>query len=149
MRGWGSGARRRSPTSRVTHLDRRYQTPVELAEAVAAEGVDLVEAALGLLAEDSGIDPVADWCEAARLVDAVTQEQRCATVVAVAQVVESDADLEDALIQVADRVGLRAPEVFKDLVTFVVFAGIEEADSFDHARWCRLGTAWVWTIDDA
>jgi len=66
--------------------------------------------------------------------DAVGEEQHGPTVIAIAGVVETDADLEDALIEAADRAGFRVPLVLDRFVRLVILAGVEERDPFLHAR---------------
>ena len=86
-----------------------------------------------LAGEAGGVDALAGGEEAARLLDAVGQEEDRAAVVAAAGVVEADADLEDALVEAADRAALGVPLVLDRLVRLVELAGVEEADALQDA----------------
>jgi hypothetical protein len=59
-------------------------------------------------------------------------------IVAPLQLVEGDADLENALVQPSDRASLGAPEKFECLVLLKVLAEIELLDAFQELRWRRF-----------
>src|SRR5690606_37308683 len=90
---------------------------------------------LGLGRERRGIDALAGREEAAHLLDAPGQEVHRAAPVAATQMVEPDVDLEDPLVEEADRIRLGAPDIFQDLVALEELAGVEEGDPGEQARW--------------
>src|SRR5687767_13760513 len=82
---------------RIRLVHQRDRVDIELPRPLRPKGNDPVQTRLALDDQAPGLDPQAAGHEAARLGDAVAQEQDRAAVVAVAGVVETDADLEDAL----------------------------------------------------
>jgi hypothetical protein len=113
----------------VHKMDFWKYLPVKGIESLNAELNEHFQAVLTLPDQPGRIHPAARWEEGGDFLDAVGQQQHGAAVVAVAGVVEADADLEDALVEAADRTAFGVPFVFDLFVGFVEPAGIEELDA--------------------
>ncbi len=61
-------------------------------------------------------------------------------VVAIPPVMEAHADLQDAVVEPADRTTRVAPERLEDLVLLEELSLIEQVDPVDERLGCRLGT---------
>ena len=94
----------------------------------------MVEDELAFVDEASEVEALAGGGEGGGFFDAVGQQQNGPAMVAVAGVVEPDADLENALIQATDRAGFRVPFVLDHFVRFVIRAFIKETDAFANPR---------------
>jgi hypothetical protein len=89
----------------------------------------------GVADERGDIDALAHRRERAEARDAFLEEDAGAVVVAVAPVVEADTDLQDPVIEAADRRARVTPERLEGLVLFEELAGVELFDPADE----RLG----------
>jgi hypothetical protein len=103
----------------------RHLRPVELTDPVAPEVFQLAQAPFALAHEASHVYPERLGLEFFEAGDAALQEAGGAAPVAVPLVVETDADLEDALVEVADLPGFLAPGVLEVLVALVELAPVE------------------------
>ncbi len=70
----------------------------------------------------------------------VELDRRAVEIVVHEQVVEADADLQDALVQMADLVGRGAPEQLERLVLLEELAGVELGDRLAELGRRRLAT---------
>ena len=69
---------------------------------------------------------------------AACQHVHGAVVIELAQVMECDANLQDALVQIADVAGFGAPQQFERLVLLEELAAIELGDALEQERGRRL-----------
>src|ERR1700716_3542716 len=88
--------------------------------------------------ERPDVDAVAAWRERAETLDPFLEESGCAVKGPVAPVMEADADLEDTVVQAADRRACIAPEELEGLVLFEELAGVELLETADQLGWRRV-----------
>ena len=91
-----------------------------------------------LRAEPRDVHPEAGPLRGGQVGQAAAELVHRAPVVAAPQVVEPDANLQDALVEVADRVRLRPPDVLQSLVALPVFPGVELGDAREQGGRRRL-----------
>jgi hypothetical protein len=85
--------------------------------------------ALGVGDEAIDVGPHASAFERLEVGDPASQQLRRAARVAAAQVLDADADLQDALVEVANRVALREPLELEGLVLLEELAAVELLDA--------------------
>src|SRR5258708_6046592 len=91
--------------------------------------------------ERGDVDALAARRERSKSPNAFVEQHARAVMVAVVPVVEADADLEDAVIEGADRRTGVAPEKLEGLVLLEELAGVELLDAADElGRWGRLAS---------
>jgi hypothetical protein len=114
-------------------MNGRYGSPVEPLQPVGTELGDRFQAVPSLGAEPLDIDPEATRPVSLSLVDTVPQQGSRTAIVAVTQMVKANANLEDALVQVADGLSLGVPDLLQGVVAFVERSGVEELDTSQKA----------------
>src|SRR5207245_7248004 len=75
------------------------------------------------------VDPLTGRHERSQAVDALLEKDRCAMEVATPPVMKGDADLQDAVVEIADRRARGAPEEFEGLVLLEELARVELLDA--------------------
>src|SRR5918994_6622373 len=85
------------------------------------------------------VDAEGYWFELVEAGGAVAQEAGSAAPVAVLEVVEADAYLQDALVEIADAPGLLHPGLFEVLVTLEELAPVEFFYALDDEVWQFFG----------
>ena len=91
-------------------------------EVGRTEGEERVQRGLAFQDQTSEIEALTGGQEGTRLFDPVSQEQQRPGVIAAAGVMEPDPDLQDALVEPANRTPLGMPLVLQLLVRLVVLA---------------------------
>lgn len=81
------------------------------------------------------VDALAPRRERSESRDALIEQRAGAVMIAVAPVMEADADLQDAVVEIADRRPRGAPEELEGLVLLEELAGVELLDAVDELRW--------------
>jgi hypothetical protein len=89
--------------------DRRHETPVEFAESIRSQPIDLSQHLRRIVKEPSHVDALTARRERREVPGPAREHIHRAMVIAPAQVVEGDADLEDPLVQVPDVATFGAP----------------------------------------
>src|SRR5690348_1452361 len=97
------------PLGSIADVDHRNLAPIKLREPVRAELDDLVEAALRGQHQRSGLHALALGQEPAHLGDPVAEQQNRAAMIATTGMMQPDPDLEDALVEQANRPPLGVP----------------------------------------
>src|SRR5712692_2452047 len=96
--------------------DLRCQTPIELREPGGPEALDFVEGRGGRLEQRRHVDALAARGERRQMARASGEHVHGPVVVPAPQVMEGDADLEDALVETAHFERLGAPEPLERFV---------------------------------
>src|SRR5919109_2207697 len=122
-------------------LDPGDQRAVEALEPSGADAVELREAALGVRDQAVHVDAHAPAAERLEVSDPPPPEPPRPVRVPASQVLEAHADLQDPLVEVADRVGLLDPLHLERLVLLEELAPVEFLDALPEARWWRLAAA--------
>src|SRR5690554_6882494 len=107
------------------HMDKRNTAAVEGIDVRQPQQADAIEARLGLPDQPCGVDAEGGREKSGELLDAVRQEQHRALLVPVQGVIEPDANLQDALVEPADRASLGVPLVLDDLMLLIEPALVE------------------------
>src|SRR5262245_5914961 len=128
----------RSLNAASFYPDLGRQAPVELIQPVGAEAVDLRQGSGRRVEERLHINALAARRERGELPMAASQHVVLSVVIAFAQMVERDTNLQDALIEVADVPPLGAPQEFERLVLLEELAAIELGDALEKQRGRRL-----------
>src|ERR671917_1243710 len=123
--GAGSTPGRWCVRSCLYPLDLRQLRRVELAHPIAPELFELLQARLALPDEAAYVYPQRLGLELPQAFEPVSQHACGPAPVAVLEVVEADADLEDALVEEADSARLLHPGLFEVLVARVELAPVE------------------------
>src|SRR5215213_7820844 len=113
-------------STRHPHL--RQRASHHFSNALPVQRLKLCQDAARLGAQPGDIDAHATWRGWFQVGEATAEFVHRAAPVAVPQVVAADADLEDALVEVADVVGLDAPDRLQRLVALPVLPGVELRD---------------------
>jgi hypothetical protein len=114
---------------------------VELAHPLGTESEKLL-ARRGRIPDEGGdVDRLARWRERAQPVDAFFEKNGRAVKIAAAPVVKADTDLEDAVIEAADRSGRVAPQELERLVLLEEVARVELLDAAEERFGWRVGAA--------
>ena len=108
-------------------------------EAVRAEALDLRERGGGIVEQRRDVHPLAARRERRQVARSARQHVDRAVVIQPPQVMERDADLQDALVEIADVAALGAPEQLQRLVLLEELAAIELRDPFEQLRRRRFG----------
>src|SRR5207247_8719776 len=134
---WPTRAPRRSPREAYPRRVRE----VELAHALGTERDELL-ARCGRVRDERGdVDRLARRRERAQALDAFFEEGRRTVEVAAAPVMETDADLKDAVIEMAYRRGRVPPQQLERFVLFEELPGVELLDAAQERLRCGVGTA--------
>src|SRR5258707_12703893 len=91
-------------------LDRGHEVPVEFRQACRTQALDFAERGRGVAQQRADVHVLAARRERRQVPRSTVQHVDGAVMIQLAQVVERDADLEDALVQIADVAPLGAPE---------------------------------------
>jgi hypothetical protein len=117
------------------------QRAVEALEPSGADALELREAALGVGDQAVHIDAHAAAAERLEVADPPPPEPPRPVRVPASQVLEAHADLQDPLVEVADRVGLLDPLQLERLVLLEELAAVELLDAPPEARRWRVAAA--------
>lgn len=115
-------------------LEAQDERAVKAVEPADADALELGEAALGVGDEAIDVDLHAAKLERLEVGDPPSPQPPGAAGVAAAQVLEADTDLQDALVEVADRVALLEPLELEGLVLLEELAAVELLDAAAEAR---------------
>src|SRR5918998_3941911 len=127
--GAGSSPGRWCVRSSLRPLYLRQLRHVELAHPLPPEIFELLQARCALTDEAPHVDAQRLGLELPQAFDPVSQHPCGAAPVAVLEVVEADADLEDALVEEAYPARLLHPGLFEVLVALVELAPVELLDA--------------------
>ena len=123
----------------IQAADRRAGVAPEMLQGLVLleefSGVELLDAA----DERRDIDTLARRRERPESSDPFLEEDARAVVVAVAPVMEADTDLQDPVIEAADRRAGVTPQRLEGLVLFEELAGVELLDAADERGWRWIG----------
>src|SRR6185312_16110309 len=119
-------------------VDRRNQRPVKLLDALRSEFAEQGETVARGAVECQCVNPHAPWAKAANFIGAAIEQFHRAAPVAPVEMMERDADLQDALVECADRIRFRAPDIFEHFVALEIFSRIEQLDPLQEAVWWRF-----------
>jgi len=114
---------------------------VEVAHALRTEREESLAGRGRVRDEPRDIDTLAGRRERAEALDAFLEQHGRAVEVAAPPVMETDADLQDAVVEAADRCARGAPEQLEGLVLLVELAGVELLDPSLELGWRRVGAA--------
>jgi hypoxanthine phosphoribosyltransferase len=120
-------------------VDARVLLGANLGEASGAEGDDAGAQAGGVVDQGGDVEAVAVRRDAGETRQTAAEQGDRAVVVAPLEVEQPDTNLQDPLVQLADRPRLGSPELLEHLVLVEVLAGIEQLDPADEQRWRRIG----------
>src|SRR3712207_5681159 len=101
-------------------MDRRQYARVVLPDSCCAERIECGQHRARLSPEPGHIDPEAGGGGGRKVAQAAAELIDRAAPIPPAQMVEADTDLQDPLVEVADMVRLRSPEVFQCLVALPI-----------------------------
>jgi hypothetical protein len=117
-----------------------HPSPIELREVIRAKIEKMRPRRLRITPQPANVHPVADLREWLEQPNAMIELYGCAAkVVFRKQVVQADANLKDAFVQVADLLGRRAPQQFECFMLLEKLACIELVDRLKQLRWRRRG----------
>ena len=120
--------------------DPRRQRPVERVEAVRTELLDRLQDPRGVREQVGHVDTLTGRRERPQIVGAPGEHVDRPVMVQTLHVIQGDPDLEDALIQRADRARFLPPEVFQCLVLLKELAAVELRDPVSQEGGRRLVT---------
>ena len=103
--------------------------------AMLIEIADRIQTRRGFPYESLGVDSSASRQKAGDLRNAIVEQQNGPSLIATSRVIETNPDLQDALIELPDLASLSMPFMLDLFVTGVEFAGIEEFDTGDDSWW--------------
>src|SRR5256712_5081736 len=110
------------------------ERPVELRETGGSEAFDLPQRRRRIVEQRLDVDALAPRRKRREIPRTARQQVDGAVMIQAAELIERDADLQDALAEIADRVTLAAPEQLEGLVLLEEFAAIELLDAFEELR---------------
>jgi hypothetical protein len=116
-----------------THL--RGQAPVEFGQSVRPEPLHLAKRPRRIVEQRLDVDALTRRCERGEIRRAAGQHVDSSMVVQPPQVVEGDADLQDALVEIPDPAPFLAPEELERFVLLEELPAIELGDAFDERGW--------------
>ena len=127
--------------ARSGQADLRRGGEVVVGHAVRSKGDEPVARGGGVADERGDVDPLACRSERAQARDALVEQDARAVVVAVAPVMEPDPDLQDAVIEAADRRSRVAPQGLEGLVLLEELARVELLDAMSQRVGRRVSAA--------
>ena len=130
-----------APLSSAKAYARRDRSDVRVLHAVRTARDKAFACGRRVANERVDVDAVTGRRERSQPVDALAQKHARAVEVPVAPVVEADADLQDAVIQVSVRRARRSPQQLERLVLLEELAAIELFDATDELVGCGLVAA--------
>ncbi len=133
-----------SPSERrhsIRHLG--YEAPVEFRQAGRPQTLDLAQGDGGVGQQRLHVHALAARRERRQVAGSAREHIYRAVVVEPAQMMKRDADLQDALVEIADVSPLRAPQQLQRLVLLEEFAAIELRDPSSRSGAAARRTTWV------
>jgi uncharacterized protein len=115
-----------------SHLGR--QAPIEVVQTIGAETVHFAQGRGRGVEERLHVDALAARRERRQILLAARQHVHRAVVIALPQMMEGDANLQNALIQVANVAAFRTPQEFERFVLLEELAAVELCDAFEQER---------------
>lgn len=112
---------------------------VVLAHSQGTEPDELVARRARVADERGDVDALARRGERREPRDALLEQDARAVMIPVAPVMEPDADLQDAVVQAADRRACAAPEQLQGLVLLEELSGVELLDAAEQLGWRWIG----------
>src|SRR5438132_92801 len=113
---------------------RRHPRDVDAAHPLGAERDQALARGGRVGDERVDLDPLTSRRERAEALDAFVEQRGCAVEVAVAPVMKAHADLQDPVVEAADRRARVAPQQLERLVLLEELAGVELLDASDQLR---------------
>src|SRR2546428_8073794 len=110
------------------------ERPVELRETGGAEVFALARRRRRIVDQRLDVDALAPRRKRREIPRTARQQVDGAVMIQAAELIERDADLQDALVEIADVATLGAPEQLEGLVLLEEFAAIELLDAFEELR---------------
>src|SRR2546425_9929463 len=110
------------------------ERPVELRETGGSEAFDLAQRRRRIVEQRLDVDALAPRRKRREIPRTARQQVDGAVMIQAAELIERDADLQDALVEIADLATLGAPEQLEGLVLLEAFAAIELLDAFEELR---------------
>src|SRR3989454_8093123 len=110
------------------------ERPVELRETGGSEAFDLAQRRRRIVEQRLDVDALAPRRKRREIPRTARQQVDGAVMIQAAELIERDADLQDALVEIADVATLGAPEQLEGLVLLEEFAAIELLDAFEELR---------------
>ena len=110
----------------------------ELRDAIRSERDDPIVDGAGVPVQLRRVETLADFWQVAQAGQTAAQQLQRTRIVAVHQVMERNANLKDALVEVAHGPRLGPPQHLQGLVTLPVFAAVELRDT-PAEEWRRCG----------
>src|SRR2546428_2735311 len=110
------------------------ERPVELRQTGRAEVFALARRRRRIVEQRLDVDALAPRRKRREIPRTARQQVDGAVMIQAAELIERDADLQDALVEIADVATLGAPEQLEGLVLLEEFAAIELLDAFEELR---------------
>src|SRR2546422_2530284 len=112
----------------------RDERPVELRQTGRSQPFDLAQCRRRIVEQRLDVDALAPRRKRREIARTPRQQVDRAVMIQAAELVERDADLQDALVEIADVATLGAPQQLEGLVLLEEFAAIELLDAFEELR---------------